>query len=580
MAPATFTIAPGASRELTITATNTNGTPNAWRFGAVTLSPSVATIPASRLPVAVRKTGVSVDPCVIPSETVVTDPANDQAFVDGVPNSPAYDIESLSVAGINPSLDGNPGSYLQWTLKVRGLTPDSLPRNSSWRMVWTSGATTYFVDMNTFEPTGVKFEYGSLDANGIFQTQGAADKGTFTADGTIQVTVATSKVGSPAVGAVLTAINADTVVLVGGAGTGLLANVDTTSEGTYTLRACGVTSGVPNAVNDSATTPQGAAITINVLSNDTDPQNQALDVTTATDPPHGTAVVNANNSITYTPDAGHSGTDSFSYTVRDPDGNTDTANVLMTITPRCPTGTFTDDLESGSDGWTTQTEVNENPLSQTWSVLNDPTTTSPTNHSWFSDGTTLMLKDDRLVMPAQDLTGASLLTFQHRYLLEDGFDGGVLEFSKDNGGTWQDILAAGAVFVDRRLQRHHLRGLRKSDRRTVGVDGSRPRDRPDRDVAGHGQCRRAGRPRRPLPLPARDRPARAGRTDRRGLVDRRRRGDEHRPRLPAAAQPGSRPPATTPRARTRTPRSRSASSRTTQILTGTCSRLLRSPRSR
>ena len=132
-------------------------------------------------------------------------------------------------------------------------------------------------------------------------------------------------------GAVLTAINADTVLLVGGAGTGLLANVDTTSEGTYTLRACGVTSTAPNAVNDSATTPQGAAITINVLSNDTHPQNQALTLVSATDPPHGTAVANtANGTVTYTPDAAYSGTDSFSYTVRDPDGETDTANVLVT----------------------------------------------------------------------------------------------------------------------------------------------------------------------------------------------------------------------------------------------------------
>ena len=353
VSPATFTLAPGAAQVLTITAVNSGGAPNAWRFGAVTLAPPGGSgLVASRLPVAIRATGVSVDPCVVPSETVVSDPTNDQAVVDGVPNSPAYDIESLSVAGLNPTLDGSPAPNIEWTLKVRSLDPDAMPRNTSWRMVWTMAPTTYFVDMNTFEPTGVKFEYGALDANGIFQTQGAADKGSFTPDGTIKIAVAASKVGNPAAGATLTAINADTVVLVGGAGTGLLANMDTTSEGTYTLRACGVTSTAPNAVNDAATTPQGAAITINVLANDTHPQNQALDVTTATDPPHGTAVVNANETITYTPDAGYSGTDSFSYTVRDPDGETDTASVLVTIEPRCPTGTYFDNVESGANGWT------------------------------------------------------------------------------------------------------------------------------------------------------------------------------------------------------------------------------------
>jgi large repetitive protein len=300
--------------------------------------------------------------------------------------------------------------------------------------------------MNTFEPTGVEFEYGALDATGIFQTQGAADKGTFTADGTIKVTIATSKVGSPAAGAVLTAINADTVVLVGGAGTGLLANVDTTSEGTYTLRACGVTSGAPNAVNDSATTPEGAAITINVLSNDTDPQNQALTVVSATDPPHGTATVNADGTIRYLPDAAYSGTDSFSYTVRDPDSNTDTANVLVAITPRCPTGTFTDDMEGGADpGWQVQTAANTLGLPG-WAVTTDPAAKSPSN-SWFSEAATIDVKDDRLRMPAQDLTGGSLLTFWHRYGFENGFDGGILEVSTDGGATWKDIVEAGGSFV-------------------------------------------------------------------------------------------------------------------------------------
>ena len=97
--------------------------------------------------------------------------------------------------------------------------------------------------MNTFEPTGVAFEYGGARRPTASSDAGCADKGSFAPDGTIKITIAASKVGSPAVGQTLTAINADTVALVGGAGTGLLANVDTTSEGTYTLRACGVTSG-------------------------------------------------------------------------------------------------------------------------------------------------------------------------------------------------------------------------------------------------------------------------------------------------------------------------------------------------
>lgn len=439
VAPATFTLAPGESQTLTITATNTSLAPNEWRFGAVSLSPSTGSVPVTRLPVALRATGVSVDPCVIPDETVVTDPSGDQLPTA----SGAYDIQSLSVAGLYPRLGGSANPNIRWTLKVANLDPDNLPRSTTWRITWTSGTRTWFVHMNTFQPTGVDFQYGEITTSAT--TLGAADEGSFTADGTIKITIAASKVGGPPVGQTLTAVNARTAILVGGLGTGVTVNQDTTGNGTYTLRDCGGTPTGPDAVNDSVTTPQDTAVTINVLANDTHPQNQTLTVSSASDPPNGTATVNPNGTITYAPNAGFSGSDTFQYTVSDGSAS-DTATVFVTVEPRCPTGTFTDDVESGSDGWTGQTPVNENPASSTWAVATDLGAKSP-SHSWFSDATTLMLKDDRLVMPAQDLTAGSLLTFWHRFLLEDGFDGGVLEVSTDNGATWQDILDAGGSFV-------------------------------------------------------------------------------------------------------------------------------------
>jgi subtilisin family serine protease len=442
VSPASFTLTAGQSQALTINATNTGLPPNAWRFGSVTLAPSGA-VPPTRLPVALRASGESVDPCVIPDETVVTDPANDQL----AGQSTAYDIQSISAAGLFPTLNGNPSPNVRWTMKVQQLNPDALPRNSSWRTVWTFGGTTYFVDMNTFGPTGVVFEYGALDANGIFQTQGAADEGSFTPDGTITITIAASKVGSPTSGAELTAVNGDAVFLAGGAGTGLLLNVDTTANGTYTLRECG-SAGGPNAVNDAATTPEGAPITINVLANDTHPQSQTLTVVSATDPAHGSAAVNGNGSITYTPDAAFSGSDSFEYTIEDADGATDTATVLVTVEPRCATGTFTDDLEPGAEsGWVVDTATNSlGPLSPTWAAGTDLGAKSP-SQSWFSDATSLDIKDDRLVMPPVDLTAGSLLTFWHRFRFEPDFDGGVLEVSTDDGATWTDVLGAGGTFV-------------------------------------------------------------------------------------------------------------------------------------
>jgi large repetitive protein len=87
----------------------------------------------------------------------------------------------------------------------------------------------------------------------------------------------------------------------------------------------------PVANSDNATTNQNIATTITVLANDTDPESNALDVTAASDPPHGTAVVNANETITYTPDNNYTGADSFTYTISDGNGGTATGTVNITV---------------------------------------------------------------------------------------------------------------------------------------------------------------------------------------------------------------------------------------------------------
>ncbi|MGJ0490379.1 Ig-like domain-containing protein [Methylobacter sp.] len=87
----------------------------------------------------------------------------------------------------------------------------------------------------------------------------------------------------------------------------------------------------PVAVNDTATTNAGTAVTVPVLGNDSDVDGDALTVTAATSPANGTAAI-AGSSITYTPNAGFSGTDTFQYTISD--GTlTATASVTVTVNP-------------------------------------------------------------------------------------------------------------------------------------------------------------------------------------------------------------------------------------------------------
>ena len=89
---------------------------------------------------------------------------------------------------------------------------------------------------------------------------------------------------------------------------------------------------LPDAQNDTATTPEDIAVTIPVLANDANPDGTPLTVTTAT-APNGSVVINSNGTISYTPNANFNGPDVITYTIRDPAGNTDTATVAVTVTP-------------------------------------------------------------------------------------------------------------------------------------------------------------------------------------------------------------------------------------------------------
>jgi hypothetical protein len=74
-------------------------------------------------------------------------------------------------------------------------------------------------------------------------------------------------------------------------------------------------------------------VRVSVLGNDTDGDADPLSVTAAGDPANGSVVVNSDGTITYTPDTGFVGTDSFTYTISDGRGGQDTATVTVTVAP-------------------------------------------------------------------------------------------------------------------------------------------------------------------------------------------------------------------------------------------------------
>ncbi len=102
----------------------------------------------------------------------------------------------------------------------------------------------------------------------------------------------------------------------------------------------------PTAVDDAATTDEDQTVVIDVLNNDTDPENDidpsSLSIPTA--PTNGVAIVNASNEIEYSPAADFDGTDQFTYQICDLASQCSQAVVTITVNPVNDAPVGNDDL--------------------------------------------------------------------------------------------------------------------------------------------------------------------------------------------------------------------------------------------
>lgn len=89
----------------------------------------------------------------------------------------------------------------------------------------------------------------------------------------------------------------------------------------------------PVAFDDSLSTPEETAGQTDVLPNDADLESDSLSVTGSTNGAHGTVSCAPAGTCTYTPAPNYTGADTFTYTVSDGNGGTDTGSVSVTVTP-------------------------------------------------------------------------------------------------------------------------------------------------------------------------------------------------------------------------------------------------------
>ena len=100
----------------------------------------------------------------------------------------------------------------------------------------------------------------------------------------------------------------------------------------------------PTANDDSALTPINQFVEVDVVANDEDPDGDDLEVSEFTQGENGEVASGSKGKLDYTPNPEFQGSDSFTYTISDGRGGTDTATVNVLVSPH-PTLVITSPME-------------------------------------------------------------------------------------------------------------------------------------------------------------------------------------------------------------------------------------------
>ncbi|WP_298624524.1 Calx-beta domain-containing protein [uncultured Legionella sp.] len=194
---------------------------------------------------------------------------------------------------------------------------------------------------------------GTPSVSSVTEDVGVNGSGNLVASGSISISDAdagqalfsttVTNVGTP-LGALVLAANGSYTYTVSNAATQNLSvgqiktdsfiinSMDGTSKTiTFTING---TNDVPVAVNDSLYAQQGTSITYSanqLLANDTDIDSSNLTIASVTSGVGGTAVLNANGTVTFTPNSSFNGNANFTYTVSDGTGISNAATVNVNV---------------------------------------------------------------------------------------------------------------------------------------------------------------------------------------------------------------------------------------------------------
>ena len=107
----------------------------------------------------------------------------------------------------------------------------------------------------------------------------------------------------------------------------------TKQSATHTIVNDDVPNAAPESESDRGDSSVDQSILIEVLSNDSDPDGDDLVLVSVDDPDNGTASIEGNGSVRYTPDAGFVGSEEFIYVVSDGRGLVASGGITATVAP-------------------------------------------------------------------------------------------------------------------------------------------------------------------------------------------------------------------------------------------------------
>jgi subtilisin family serine protease len=189
-----------------------------------------------------------------------------------------------------------------------------------------------------------------------------------------------------------------------------------------------INTNAPVAADDAVTTDEDTPVDVAVLANDTDPNGDALSVTAATDPAHGTTSVQPDGTVRYAPDPDYAGADAFDYTVDDGTANTDTGSVAVTVRAVNDDPTAVDDVLVTISDAAGSVAVLANDSDVDGDTIAVSGVTTPANGS-----TTIELDGSITYQPADGYVG------------DDGFD---YTIDDGAGGTATGHVSVTVVFVN------------------------------------------------------------------------------------------------------------------------------------